>query len=431
MVKKSDLNNLKFNPNPSAIMHIDLNSCFATVEQQANPHLRGKPIAVAAYTTPSGCILAPSVEAKRYGLKTGMRVRKGKRLCPGLVVLPADPDKYRSVHLALRKIVSDYTDKFNPKSIDEFVLDLEEYPAFDRGMFKVAREIKQRIRKEVGEWLTVSVGIAPNRFLAKTASGLHKPDGLDEINKDKFGEVYKDLELTDLCGIAERNAAKLSGAGVYTVTDFYEAPLLRLKTAFKSILAYYWYVRLRGWEIDDIEFNRRSFGNSYALPKPYWRIEDLAPILSKLVEKTGTRLRRSGYKTKGISLSLNYRDGGYWNKSEKLSKELFDSRDILKGAMKLLSKSPRRPVRILAVSCFNLSKRDNLQLTFFEDVQSKESLTDSIDRINKTWGDFTIGSAKTAKLKDSVHDRISFGGVKELEELTLNDVNGANTVNRY
>jgi len=100
---------LNFNPAPSTILHIDLNSCFATIEQQANPHLRGKPVAVAAYTTPSGCILAPSVEAKRYGIQTGMRVKDGKALYPKLIVIPADPWKYRNVHLALRKILGGKT----------------------------------------------------------------------------------------------------------------------------------------------------------------------------------------------------------------------------------------------------------------------------------------------------------------------------------
>src|SRR3989344_7875013 len=101
---------LSFNTKPSTILHVDLNSCFATIEQQANPHLRGKPIAVAAYDTPRGCIVAPSVEAKRLGVKVGMRVSEGRLLCPSLLVLTPDPAKYKSVHLALRKVISTYTD---------------------------------------------------------------------------------------------------------------------------------------------------------------------------------------------------------------------------------------------------------------------------------------------------------------------------------
>lgn len=124
--------NLPFNPKSPAIMHIDLNSCFATIEQQANPKLRGKPIAVAAYVGPSGCIVAPSVEAKRLGIKVGMRVKDGRMIYKNLIVLPPDPQKYRNVHLGLKKILADYTDKITPKSIDEFSLNLEGCPAFKK-----------------------------------------------------------------------------------------------------------------------------------------------------------------------------------------------------------------------------------------------------------------------------------------------------------
>ena len=105
--------NLPFNPKISTVMHIDLNSCFASIEQQANPLLRGKPVAVAAYTTPSGCIVAPSIEAKTYGIKTGMRVKDGKMLYPNLIVIPPDPWKYRNIHLKLRDVLKTYVDKLS------------------------------------------------------------------------------------------------------------------------------------------------------------------------------------------------------------------------------------------------------------------------------------------------------------------------------
>lgn len=409
--------NLPFNKKPSTIMHIDLNSCFATIEQQANPKLRGKPIAVAAYATPSGCIIAPSVEAKERGIKVGMRVKEGKLLYPNLIILEPDPWKYRNVHIALRKLISEYTASYNPKSIDEFVLDLEGYPSYKKGMHKVAQEIKDRIKDEIGEWLRVSIGIAPNRFLAKTASSLHKPDGLDEINKDNFIEIYKKLELGDLNGIKDRNTARLNSVGIYTVLDFYRASVSTIKAAFNSINGYYWYLRLRGWEIDDVLFARRSYGNSYALPKPLKTKEELSPILTKLVEKTGMRLRRAGYKTKGVYVSISYRDGGYWHKGVSFDRELFGSRDIYKKAYRILSKSPyQKPVRELAVSCFNLIKSNSNQLELFEDVEKKERVVNSIDKTNRKWGEFVITPARMLSAKDDVPDRIAFGGVKELEE---------------
>lgn len=400
-------------------MHIDLNSCFAAIEQQANPLLRGKPVAIAAYTTPNGCILASSIEAKRYGIKTGMRVKDGKILYPNLIVLPPDPWKYRNIHLKLRKLLSGYTDDLNPKSIDEFVLDLK-VVAQSKTMRSMANEIKVRIKKEIGEWLTVSVGIAPNRFLAKLASSLHKPDGLDEINKDNFLKIYSKLKLTDLPYIKLRNAIRLGSVGIQTVCDFYYFPLWKLKAAFCSINAYYWYLRLRGWEIDDVEFGRRSYGNSYALPKPFVSLSELSPILSKLVEKTGFRLRCAGYAARGVHVAVGYRDGTFWHMAKSFSKDLFDSREIFKKAMLVLSICPyEKPVRNLAVSVFGLSKKSDFQLELFEDNLKKKSLVDAADKINKRWGDFVITSGRMLYLDESaVPDKIAFGGVKELEEFT-------------
>lgn len=412
---------LNFNPKPSTIMHIDLNSCFATIEQQADPFLRGKPVAVAAYTTPNGCILAASVEAKRYGIKTGMRVKEGKLFYPDLIILSPDPWKYRNVHIALRKLISNYTADFNPKSIDEFVLNLENYPAFTKGMSQVASEIKKKIKTEIGDWLTVSIGIAPNRFLAKVACGLHKPDGLDEINKSNFQKIYSRLKLTDLPYIKSRNAARLAGMGIYTVGDFYHAPLWKLKAAFESINSYYWYLRLRGWEIDDVIFGRRSYGNSYSLPRPLSTPRELSPILAKLVTKMGARLRRAGYCAKGVHLAVLFRNGRFWHKGISFDKALFDSRDIYKKAFRILELCPvKEPVANLAVASFNLLEINSTQLELFDDVPKRKRVVEASDSINERWGDFILVPGRMLGTEKYVPDRIAFGGVKELEEFTLN-----------
>lgn len=416
------MNELPFNPKPSTLMHLDLNSCFASIEQQANPLLRGKPIAVAAYTTPSGCIIAPSVEAKEMGVRVGMRVKDGKLVCPSLIILPPDPWKYRNVHLSLRKIISSYTDDFTPKSIDEFSLDLEGYPVLRHmSVLDVAKDIKKRIKEEVGDWLRVSIGIAPNRFLAKVAAGLRKPDGLDEINKDNFLEVYSCLALNDLCGIKSQNVMRLNLVGVHSVLGFYHATLQTLRAAFNSINSYYWYLRIHGWEIDDVVFGRKSFGNSYALPRPFSSPLDLSPILTKLVEKTGRRVRMAGYEVLGVHLAFLYRDFSFWHRGVTLPEPIFDSRDIYKKAYKIMLGSPyRKPVRNLAVSVFNLRRSGKTQLNFFEDVEKRKSLSSSIDRVNERWGDFVITPARMLLGKpEYVPDRIAFGGIKELEEFTL------------
>jgi len=416
------LTNLSFNPKPPTLMLVDINSCFATIEQQANPQLRGHPVAVAAYDTLSGCILAASYEAKSLGVKTGMRVKEGKLLAPDLVVLTPDPQKYRDVHLKLRAVLGKFSDVVIPKSIDEFIVNLEGCPSFKKGMTSTGLEIKELIKKDVGDWITVSIGIGPNIFLAKTAAGLKKPDGLEEINISNFESVYSKLEITGLHGIKRANAARLATQNIYTVMDFYRAPSVTLERAFGSITGYYWYLRLRGWEIDDVEWGRRSYGNSYAIPDRLSKNEDLAPILYKLVEKTARRLRKAGYKAKGVHVSINYRDGTYWHHGHITGKTLFDPRDIFKEAYRMC-RSPYagKVVAILAESVFDIFDNDTTQLDLFEDIERKEKLYSAVDEITDKWGEFVITPARMLCAKKHVHDRIAFGGIKELEEFTLQD----------
>ena len=412
---------LPFNPKPPTWLHVDLNSCFASIEQQADHKLRGRPIAVAAYATGRGCIVAPSIEAKRYGVKVGHRVNEGKLLCPDLVVIEPDPAKYRAVHQQFRNLFSKYTEKLTPKSIDEFILNVEGYPCYKWGMEAVALDIKKKIKEEIGDWLRVSIGIAPNCFLAKTAAGLNKPDGLDVIDINNYQKVYESLELMDLCGIKLQNATRLKAHGVHTVMDFYVADVNTLKRAFQSVNGYYWHLRLRGWEIDDVVFGRNSYGNSYALPDTRVTPDELSPLLMKLVEKMGRRLRKGGYACQGVHVSIGYRDGYHWHKGKKTDDILFDSRDIYKYAFKIMCSSPHwTPVRALAVSCFNLAPYDDsMQLTLFEDKVKKKKLVEALDKINSRWGDYIITPALMLGTESNVPDRIAFGGVKELEEIII------------
>ena len=416
---------MEFNKAQSTIMLMDINSCFATIEQQANPLLRGKPIVVAAFVTGKGAILAASVEAKRLGIKTGMRVMDAKNIYPRVVVLPPDPWKYRNVHLLLKNIIASYTNDFAPKSIDEFVLNLKDFLSASpcpckaspcrHKMLHIALEIKKRIKEEVGDWITVSIGIAPNRYLAKIGAGITKPDGLNEINFDNFLDVYSKLKLTDLTGIKEANARRLNSVGIYTVLDFYNAPIWKIKAVFHSITGYYWHIRLSGYEVDDVEYERRSFGNSVAIGKSLYKVSELSPILARLTEKMCGRLRESGYTAGGIHLGLAYKSGEYWHEGHSLGRQCFDSKDFYRAAVRLLiNASPVSPVLNVAVSCFGLSRETSLQLEFFEDVGKKENLTNAIDDVNKRWGEFTVSSARSLGGAKVVMDRIAFGGVKEL-----------------
>jgi DNA polymerase-4 len=221
---------LALNHNPPTILHVDLNSCFATIEQQANPLLRGKPMVVAAYNSPNGCVVAPSIEAKRYGIKTGMTVRDARLLYPKIVVRTPDPEKYRAVHLMFRRIFRDYSPAVTPKSIDEAVIDLTDTLTLFKGsILDIGRQIKKQFREEIGEWMVCSIGVGTNRFLAKLAASLHKPDGLDVIDHTNVLGVYKRVSLLDLSGINTRFQARLNAYGIFTPMEFYNAPLDLLK----------------------------------------------------------------------------------------------------------------------------------------------------------------------------------------------------------
>lgn len=408
--------NVPFNPQPSTIMHIDLNSCFATVEQQADPSLRDKPIAVAAYKSSGGCILAPSIEAKRLGIKVGMRVRDGKALCPNLIVLEPDPWKYRNVHKALNKLLLSYTDLVFPKSIDEFVLDLTGAPRYKVGMVNIATEVKSRIKQEIGDYLTVSIGIAPNRYLAKIASGLRKPDGLDTIDNTNFKNIFSKLVLHDLTGIKTQNIARLNRHEIFSVLDFYEATPMTLQQTFHAVTGHYWYLRLRGWEIDDVATHRGSYSNSVALGKNLTTPDELAPVLINLVEKMAARMRAEDYGAHGVHLSLVYKNHrGFWHKGLSTADVLFATQQIYKVAYKLLLQSPyRNPVHIIAVTCFSLVKEKTQQPYIFDYINKEITLTKVLDSINDKWGNFVITSGKMLSTQQPVKDRIAFGGLEKL-----------------
>ncbi len=400
-----------------AVMHIDLNSCFASAEQQANPLIRGKPVVVAAYTTPRGCIIAPSVEAKQLGIKLGMRVRDAQAIYPQVVVLPPDPPKYRDIHHKFKKIFQSYSPKVFPKSIDEAVIDFNHTPALKQGLVAVGREIKQRLKQEVGVWIRCNVGIGTNRFLAKLAASLHKPDGLDVITFKNLKQVYRQVTLTDLNGINKRFEARLNSYGIFTPLQFLNAGIdLLKKQVFKSICGFHWHLRLRGWEVDQVEFSRKSFGQTYSLPVHTADPKDLAQLLMKLCEKMGRRLRHAGFLAQGIHVACLYSDHSFWHQSKKFRTVLSTTQELYIKALLLLNHQPvRKKIANLSVSCFDLIPDSSRQLDLFEsEFTKRRSLFKACDCVNDRFGEFVAIPARMMNLKDKVIDRIAFGGVREL-----------------
>lgn len=417
---------LSVNQSKPTIMHMDLNSAFATIEQQANPLLRGKPLVVAAYNSHGGYVLAASIEAKRFGIKTGMRVGEAKLIYRDLLVRTPDPDKYRAVHLRFRRILADYSPNVIPKSIDEAVIDFTPYHngagytnillPFHKSLQEIGAEIKERFKKEIGEWIFCSIGIGPNRFLAKLAASMYKPDGLATIDHANLLDMYAKAKLIDLCGINTRFQARLNAYGIFTPVDFFHASLEKLqKQVFRSILGYYWYARLRGWEIDSAHFKRRSYGNSYALKIQTNDPAALARLLMKLCEKTGRRLRSNRHSSCGVHVGCLYTDFTYWHKGQKFPIPVYTTQEIYFRARQLLNLSGyKKKVRELAVRVYDLTPNSDEQMQIFSSPTHRVS--EAMDGVNDTYGEFSVGSALLLGMENTIIDRIAFGGVRELED---------------
>ena len=402
---------LQINKNNPTLMHVDLNSCFATVEQQANPHLRGRPIVIAAYTTPNGCVLAPSIEAKKYGIKVGMTVREARLLYKDVIVRDPDPQLVRDVHIKFVKIFKDYSPFVYPKSIDEVVVEFKGLPAFKRGLVNIGADIKKRLRMEVGEWISCNIGIATNRFLAKLASSLHKPDGLDVITYKNILDVYSSVSLIDLNGINTRYEARLNSNGIFNPLQFLKTGELFLrKNVFKSIVGHYWYLRLRGFETDDVEIKRKSFGQDYAIGKKTNDQTELSRILMKLCEKMGRRLRSSGNEAFGIHVGIIYEDWTYWHKSKKFNRPMFTTDDLFIKSMWIFNmRDKEKKVAKISVSCFELFIAKTSQINLFDIEDKKKKVSNALDKINDRYGEYVITPALMMDMDNLVLDRIAFG----------------------
>ena len=412
---------LQINKNKPLTMHVDLNSAYATIEQQANPLLRGKPLVVAAYSTPSACIVAPSIEAKKFGIKTGMRIREAKLLNPNIVVRTPDPDKYFDVNIRLRHIFSDYTPDFAPKSIDEFVLNFESVEKLTPDLIKISYEIKRRIREEIGDFMKCNIGISTNRFLSKLAASLHKPDGLDVITHENLLDVYLSVGLIDLNGINTRFEARLNAVGIYTPIDFLNAGCdLLQKQVFKSIVGRHWYERLRGWEVDDVEFETKSIGQQYALPSPTNDPRRLYPMIMKLSEKMGRRLRKFGMAARGVHVSLVYDDWTHWHRGRMMETQMYTTQELYTKLIYVLNQRPdNKKISKLSVTCYGLEDSGKSQMSLFDlrdNINKKRKVSDAMDEINDRYGEFVITPALMMGMNDVIIKRVPFGNIKELED---------------
>ncbi|MDQ2943941.1 MAG: hypothetical protein M3R21_09785, partial [Candidatus Dormibacteraeota bacterium] len=301
---------------------VDLNCAFASIEQQQDPGLRGRPLAIAAYATDAATIVSSSREARDLGIKTGMKVFEAKAIFPRIAVMEPNPPRYRAVSDQLITIMTRHSPDVLRMSIDEASMSLSGTPDLKRlGPEGVAAAVKAALRAEVGECITSSIGISTSIWMAKQASNLNKRDGLERIDHTNLLAVFVRLRLIDLSGIAEATARRLLLASVHTPLEFLHATVGQLRRAgMQPAVADAWLRRLRGFEVGHFEGpSRKSYSHSHVLARATSSVGELEELLMRLSEMVGRRLRAAGRRGSVVSISAVYRpDVDRFGKQSKL-----------------------------------------------------------------------------------------------------------------
>ncbi|HEX9502808.1 MAG TPA: DNA polymerase IV [Patescibacteria group bacterium] len=388
------------------IMLVDMNSFFASVEQQANPFLRGKPLGVSVSPHPTSCLIATSKEAKAMGIKNGISIYKARKIYPKIMVVNSEPEKYREVSRKINKIFLDYTKQVEPYSVDESFLDLSETKL---NPLLVGTAIKRRIREEVGEWLTCSVGIASNKFMSKLAADLQKPDGLSVVWQSQLPEIYKHKKFSDLWGLNRGWTKRLVSLGIISPLQLLDYPVQNLIAVFGKPGFFIW-ERVNGLERDEInpvEELPKSFGHSWVLNFRTTDKERLAVVIMRLSEKASRRMRRQGFTAYSMYLSVALADGRNFYQSKKLKFAIETGYELYEEALKIWQTWKFEDnVTYIAVGFTNLRLKVN-QLDLFSEKSSQ--LISTLDLINDKYGEFTIRSALLTHSAAFAPDAIAFG----------------------
>ncbi len=388
-----------------------MNSYFASVEQQANPFLRGRAVGVCSYLSPGGCIIASSVEAKARGIRTGCRVNEAKKLDPRVILVENEPAKYRSTTEKIFDILGSYSGTVEPYSIDEAFLDLSGWVKDFNQAVRLAEKIQARIKAEAGEWLSCSIGISWTKFLAKFAGDVAPKKSILVIeDQNKLAGLLRDRPLCDAWGINTRLEARLNLLGIKNLLDLRNYSQDKIRRSLGRY-GYYLWANVNGLEISRVNQGApapKSIGHSYCLPKRTTDKKYLGGVLYKLCEKTGRRLRDSEMEAESLQVGWSYlREGGYF-KSFKTKERMFRTEEIFKHANQILEKAELiLPVRMLAVSVGSLSSVTG-QMSLFEDNLAKKDLSRALDKINDKYGEYTVVRGRMFGMESLAKDRIGF-----------------------
>src|SRR5712691_9540133 len=353
---------LGLNKAAPATMVVDLNCAFASIEQQHDPTLRGRPLAIAAYATDAATIVSASREARDLGIRTGMKVFEAKAIFSAIAIKEPNPPLYRTVSDKLVEVMRRHSPDVLRMSIDEASLNLTGTPDLvRRGPEGVGRAIKAALRREAGECITCSVGISTSIWMAKQASNLNKRDGMERIDHTNLVSVFGRLGLTDLSGIAEASARRLLRAGIHTPLEFLSANTDRLR----------------------------------------------------LAEMVGRRLRAAGRRGRVVSISVVYRpDTDRFSRQSTLGTPIATGEEIYRAALALLAgRDTRRAVGTLGVGLAGLTDPNDDQLDLFTSVARPrpERLEAAMDAIRDRFGEDAVQRARLLGRAPVVRDRIAFG----------------------
>lgn len=416
----------KLTPRTQArVLFVDMNSFFASCEQQDNFYLRGRPIAVCVYTGKFGCVIAPSIEAKKFGVKTGMRLNEAVLLCKDLIPIETNPERYRKYHVKIMDVLKSYCDNVYPKSIDEAVVDLTNYELIHKDVIQVAKDIKRDIQQKVGDWLQCSIGIAPNSFLAKVASDIQKPNGLIIINPENADIVLGRLKLTDLPGIADKMQIRLNKGGITTALQMRHASPENLKAILKSVVGFYWHCRLNFVEIDlDNEHDYKSMQAMRHLNKEQRAsYEGINEILIALCLTLERRMMKRKIFANTLAFNVRYANGEQWADFINVSSPLQDGAEIYKAIINRVDDFEKtnpsetiihRGIISISLSVSHFLDDTMVQYNLFEDNSKKDHLRKIVYDLKDKFGKQKLMRAVELREGNVMQDVIGFGSVKDL-----------------
>jgi DNA polymerase-4 len=418
-------NTIKANPD-AVVMYVDMNCYFASCEQQLRPELRGRPIGIIAGDKGYSVIIAPSREAKVWGVKTGMRLNEARLICPQIIGVAARPVEYRKFHIAIIAVLHKYCSDVIPKSIDEAAMNLTSYRLVYKDMKELALQIKADLKADVGEYVTCSIGIAPNTFLAKLASDFQKPDGLVQITADNLDEYLAQLTLEDLPGIAKNNSRRLELVGIKTPLQMRHTSQSLLRKAFGGVVGYYWHCRLNFGEVDLYTSDYRTMSATRMVsPEQRGCYEKLDALLISLCTKLEQRLVKSGVFCRQLSFFIRYKDLTAWDMQMRFNDPVQDAMEMRRYIMQRMQAFElshqcgsilRNNTRQMGVTVMDFVRERDIQYTLFDNRLKQDHLRKVMYGIKDKWGKYTVRKATELVQHSKMQDAIGFGSIKDLYE---------------